>query len=218
MASRTQKDKKMDRSCLSCDFSHFKDSPPLLGECRKTPPRSYLEKGQTPGRFFVPVRYDDWCGQFNAQMNGDKLKWRLESIAPFLPPNARKTFADELFRSGEKLRAIEVYEQLAEDELFSNDADFAFMLAERMRETAKQIDNPTELIQRQLAWLKKSASLGNGAAAYSAAILLVNSKYIAPDQDAAQQFLGLSAKLGHPAAVKRLESGTPISLERPEAE
>src|SRR4051812_23543448 len=114
VSPQSEPDHEEYRLCLLCRAGNFTEEPPLSGECRRSPPRSYLDGGR-PGRFFPMVRFDDWCGQYSRIRDKEKIAAQVAAVAPFRSKAARADMADKLYKDGHHSEARVIYESLYDD-------------------------------------------------------------------------------------------------------
>jgi len=197
--------KKGKRECIICDYGNFKEEVPISGECRRSPPRSYLEsRGGTPGRFFPMVRFDDWCGQFKKCADNCRTDENLKKIAPFRNGPERHDYADRLAKSGKFLEAISVYESVFEGEL--KNAELAFKIAKLHREIfAKEAD--PDSAAKSLEWHIISTDLGHDEAPFWVGVSYAQGEFVKKDIEEANRYLEISCERDYGPAIKKRESG-----------
>lgn len=188
------------KSCVVCEFGHFVDSPPLSGECRKSPPRSFLERDGRQGRFFPQVKHDDWCGQYKFCGDNAKVERFLLALEPFQNRENRLELAEQYESLGNFEKALEIFESEFESE--SQNQDLAFKIAKLYFELSKKRDDRS-FQDTAHHWQLKASELGHPEAPFFVGLTLAQRG----TSDEANKYLDLSCERGFSRAIRKRDNG-----------
>lgn len=191
------------RLCILCRAGHFQTEPPLSGECRRNPPRSFLDDGR-PGRFFPFVRFDDWCGQHSAIGDKAKISARLAAVGPYRSPAIRLQMANRLYEDGDHSAARPIYESIYSGN--SDEAEIAHRIGRSYLAACRKKGEPSAC-KAALKWLTEAADRSHPAAPMSLGFLYAHGLGVEKDVVKANELLEESANRRHPAAIDKLKEG-----------
>lgn len=191
------------RLCLLCSSGHFKESPPLSGECRQNPPRSFLDDGR-PGRFFPVVRYDDWCAKHSLIRDKAEIKTLLNAIDQYRPVEKRLERAHALYDAKDFATARPIYQSLYNGSV--GEADIAYRIGRCYLNSCRK-SKDVEACEPALTWLTEASNHGHAAAPMSLGFLYAHGLGVERSLDRANELLKASADRGHPAAVEKMSEG-----------
>lgn len=197
---------KDERSCVSCDYGHFTGDMPVSGECRKMPPRSYLEQRDgKPGRFFPMVRFDDWCGQYRPSRDLAGVNGNMHKLARFQAPERQREIAGGLTKAGKFSEAVALLEAIF-PVMDAGQQDVAFDLACLYHKFAQPESGVVdqEAMKKVFYWHRIASEMGHAESTFRVAMCYERGDGVDVDPVKAAELMQKAADLGSKRAQKRL--------------
>jgi len=193
------------RECVVCDFGNFVGDMPVSGECRRSPPRSFLEgRDGNPSRFFPIVRYYDWCGQYRPSSNGAQAEDNLSKLASIRSGPEKINIADTLKRSGKVNDALALYESVFQTD--NTNAELAFKISV-IYWNQSSAGAEGHSAQKALEWQKQATELGHSEAPYLVGLHYAQGNIVEKNIEEANRYLQISSERGLQRAINKQDEG-----------
>jgi len=194
--------KDFERRCIACDVAFFTGELPVIGECRRNPPRGFQDKKSGENsRFFPMVRFNDWCGQFKKSKADDVIAENEKKLLPVSSVGKRlevglTTIKQHNFKDG--LSLLEpIFDELDYDEK----SKVALVIGRAYNTMA----NDDEIYWSDcINWYQTACELKNSEAFFTLGMCYLKGYGVEGDKNKAMEYLTFAKDHGLSKAEKKL--------------